>query len=414
MLPESSSSPSDSLGAHLRNMALTTPVEALGFSADAEYPEVYGVLVDWPIDKKTVASILAMRNGTSSLYTTTSFGVIGGEMHASTRQAAERCVRVAADCLASSEHVADYPLPAKGRVHFYLLTYNGVRLCTSAEAGLVRGADPLGVLFNAAQVLMAQLRRQTQDAKGDGWRSRASRLFSSRMSPAQLLSNAVVGHDLAEVEAQLAAGADANACSPDHTPVIAVAASHGWSDIVGALLAAGADPSMHIRTGKRGAFRGPLLCLPAANGSLETARTLISAGADVDAADASGLTPLMCASRQGHEAIIRLLLEAGAMLELRDQEGYTALMFAANRGQTAVTGILLAAGADVNAAASDGSTPVMFAAQHGYEETVKTLLAAGADPSVTGRHGLSAIGFAKQNSHIYTLALLLEAARDNR
>lgn len=182
-------------------MALTTPASTLGFSADAEFPEVYGVLVDWPIDNKVVASILAMRNGTSSLYSTTSFGVIGGEMHASVRQAARRCVSVAADCLASSEHVADYPLPPKGRVHFYLLTYNGVRRCTGAEAGLVRGAEPLGVLFNAAQVVMAQLRLQTQDAKGGGWRSRVSRLFGRRKSPAPLLGNAVVDHDPPDVEA---------------------------------------------------------------------------------------------------------------------------------------------------------------------------------------------------------------------
>lgn len=412
MPPASSSSASDSLGKNLRHMALTTPAETLGFSADDEYPEVYGILVDWPIDNQTVASILAMRNGTSSLYSNTTFGVIGGEAHASIRQAARHCVRLAADCFASSEAVADYPLPTKPGVYFYLLTYGGVRRCAGVEADLVRGGDPQGVLFNAAQVLMAQLRRQTQEAKG-GWRGRVGRLFNRSLSPDQLLCNAVADHDLAEVEAQLAAGADANACSPDHAPVIAVAASYGWSDIVGVLLAAGADPSLQVRTGGRGAFRGPLLSLPAANGALETARTLIAAGADVDAADASGLTPLMCAAGQGHEAIVRLLLEAGAKLELRDQEGFTALIFAANRGQAAVAGILLAAGADVNAAASDGSTPVMFAAQHGHEETVKTLLTAGADPSVTGRHGLSAIGFAKQNSHVYTLALLLEAARES-
>ena len=230
--------------------------------------------------------------------------------------------------------------------------------------------------------------------------------FRKRLTPDELLINAIAARDLDEVRAQLAAGADPNACDPDGVPAAVVAASHGRAKVLAALLNAGLDPSLPIKVGKRSDPVGPLLNLPAANGSLACARVLLAAGAPVDDADPSGLTPLMCAAHQGHEEMVRLLLEAGASLEQRDQEGYTALMFAANEGESDCVCALLEAGADVNATDREGSTALMFAAQHGDDEAVVALLRAGADPEMVGDHGLSAIGFAQQNRHSRTLRLL--------
>jgi ankyrin repeat protein len=232
-------------------------------------------------------------------------------------------------------------------------------------------------------------------------------VFRKRLTPSQLLVNAMAAADLAEVRTQLAAGADPDARDRAGVPVVAIAASRGWADGVAALVAAGADPSQQVRGPKRGDFHGPLLNLPAANGSLETARVLIEAGAALDAADKTGLTALMCAAHQGHAAIVRLLTDSGAALELRDCEGFTALMYAANAGQRGAAEALLEASADPHARANDDSTPLMFAAQHGYDEVVVLLLRAGADPAAEGAHGLSAAGFAQQNGHQRTLSLLL-------
>ncbi len=46
--------------------------------------------------------------------------------------------------------------------------------------------------------------------------------------------------------------------------------------------------------------------------SVEVAAALIRAGADVNAADARGTTPLMCGAFHGHTEVIRVLLAAGA------------------------------------------------------------------------------------------------------
>jgi len=76
-------------GVALRRMALSTPADNLGFKTDADFPIVYGVLTDWDIGG-SVATIMSMRDGTASLYTTSEFGVIGGHSHERVRQAALR------------------------------------------------------------------------------------------------------------------------------------------------------------------------------------------------------------------------------------------------------------------------------------------------------------------------------------
>ncbi len=156
-----SSSSSESPGTDLRHMVLTTTAEDLGFASDADYPEAYGVLVDWPLDDQ-VATILAMRDGTASLYTTSTFGILGGQAHESVRRTAEACVKTAGLHAASGEAVVDYPYPAPGQVFYYLLTYDGVRRVVGDESALEQGSDPTFDLFAAGQDVLTELRSVTE------------------------------------------------------------------------------------------------------------------------------------------------------------------------------------------------------------------------------------------------------------
>jgi hypothetical protein len=145
------------MGKELRRMALTLPADKIGFRPDDDYPKVYGVLVDWNLDDQTV-SILAMRDGTASVYTTARFGLIGGQGHAKVRTAAEACTRVAARYHDQGVPVTDFPYPTQGKVNFYLLSYEGVRLSVGDEAAINRGTDPTLPLFAAAQEILTELR----------------------------------------------------------------------------------------------------------------------------------------------------------------------------------------------------------------------------------------------------------------
>ena len=71
-------------------------------------------------------------------------------------------------------------------------------------------------------------------------------------------------------------------------------------------------------------------------------------GADVDAADGQGLTPLHFAVNGDRIQIIEALLEVGADLDKRDMWGITALHRAATLHDPRATALLLRAGAAVN------------------------------------------------------------------
>ena len=149
-------------GKELRMMALSTPPSNLSFKPDKDYPKVYGVLVDWNIGDQ-VASILAMKDGTASLYTTSSFGIIGGQGHNRVRLAAEKCTRLAGKLYEKSNPVSNFNYPKQGQVYFYILTFNGTRVYVADENAIERGVDPTYPLFAAVQDLLTELRLITED-----------------------------------------------------------------------------------------------------------------------------------------------------------------------------------------------------------------------------------------------------------
>lgn len=88
--------------------------------------------------------------------------------------------------------------------------------------------------------------------------------------------------------------------------------------------------------------------LPAAcrDGDLELARLLLSAGADVNARDKSGETPLHRAAEEGRADVVRLLLEAGAESEAADVGGLLAADVAQEHGFSAIVDLLHAFGGE--------------------------------------------------------------------
>src|SRR5581483_3693204 len=89
------------------------------------------------------------------------------------------------------------------------------------------------------------------------------------------------------------------------------------------LLGEGLDPNQADRFGLR------LLARAVWNDRLEIVRLLLAAGADVNARNARGATPLM---RARSAEAVRLLLQAGADLAARDEAGSTALIEVAAMG----------------------------------------------------------------------------------
>ena len=80
-------------------------------------------------------------------------------------------------------------------------------------------------------------------------------------------------------------------------------------------------------------------------GNTDMVKSLVSSpGADVNATDERGSTPLLEAARYGHEDICRVLIAAGANLKSKDRDGKTALMLAVQGDHDEVVRILKQAG----------------------------------------------------------------------
>ena len=99
----------------------------------------------------------------------------------------------------------------------------------------------------------------------------------------------------------------------------------------------------------------------AMDGNIEVLKQAIADGADVNAKNDSGLTPLHFAAWGGHKEIAELLIENGADVNAKIDHGWTPLYAATYSGYNQVIELLIAKGADVNTKDEDGFTPLGLA-----------------------------------------------------
>ncbi|XP_008546843.1 protein TANC2 isoform X3 [Microplitis demolitor] len=176
---------------------------------------------------------------------------------------------------------------------------------------------------------------------------------------------------------------------------LTIAAAHGSTATVSALLARGASP---LATNAKGL--SPLM-LAAREGHWGTAERLLQsslststetnldeAAALLEQRDSMGRTPLMMAACEGHTNLIDMFLEKGSILEATDREGLTALGWACVRGRVAAAQNLLDHGANISANDKTGRTPLDLAAFQGNPKLVQLLLERGAAIEHVDLHGM--------------------------
>jgi ankyrin repeat protein len=116
---------------------------------------------------------------------------------------------------------------------------------------------------------------------------------------------------------------------------------------------------------------------------------VIASGADVNAANRYGVTPLVLAAQRGRGDLIELLLKAGASVktaEAKLPEGQTLVMHAARTGDIASLKALIAAGSNVNARETrTGTTAAIWAASGNRANAIRVLAEAGAELDVLSK-----------------------------
>jgi uncharacterized protein len=152
---------------------------------------------------------------------------------------------------------------------------------------------------------------------------------------------AILGDDAA-MEALLAADPSlVTAVSADGWTPLHLAAHFGRTPVVRLLLNKGAQANM-LSTN---VLRNSALHAAAAGRAAEAGRLLIDHGADVDAQQNGGWTPLHAASQNGDIEFAGLLLEAGASVNSRADNHQRPLDLALTKGQQAMVDFLESHGA---------------------------------------------------------------------
>ncbi len=137
----------------------------------------------------------------------------------------------------------------------------------------------------------------------------------------------------------------------------------------------------------------------------------LKSGADVNARDGAGNTPLISAALSADAGVLDQLLKAGADVNAANKAGATALLRAATFWDKVL--LLVQAGADVRARSAIGNTALMLAArQHGNTATVKLLLDRGALVNATNVFGATALMAAVAAEDMGTTRLLLDRGAD--
>jgi ankyrin repeat protein len=160
---------------------------------------------------------------------------------------------------------------------------------------------------------------------------------------------------------------------------------------------------------------------------VDLARALIARKAKPDALNNYGSSPLAEAVKLANARLVGMLLDAGSNVEVANQEGQTPLMLAAAAGSPELTRLLIKHKADVNARAlandwpsqmtaeprnqyrpTGGLTPLLYAARAGCTDCVQALLDAGADINKPNPDGVTPLIVAIDNFAFDTAKLLFE------
>ena len=144
----------------MRSIVLELTSSEIGLSADPGN-KVWGVVMDTGMSDGGWHSLVVLSDGTTSLYTSAAFGIIGAGMHESVRVSSDALLAGIEQSLDLFAPATDKTIPASGTVAIRALTFDGPRILLAKEGDLGHGHHSASPLFYAAQDVITAMRQVT-------------------------------------------------------------------------------------------------------------------------------------------------------------------------------------------------------------------------------------------------------------
>jgi ankyrin repeat protein len=139
-----------------------------------------------------------------------------------------------------------------------------------------------------------------------------------------------------------------------------------------------------------------------------TVRSLLSAGASLNTRDSLGNTALHAAVRWGTQAAAEALITAKIDLNAYNLYGNTPLHDAVKLSRFALQNLLVQRGANIEVRDTEGNTPLMTAVINGNARSAEQLIRSAADANTRNNNGETPLLIAIQNERSDLVALLLD------
>ncbi len=148
------------------------------------------------------------------------------------------------------------------------------------------------------------------------------------------------------------------------------------------------------------------------SGNVQAAQMFLDRGCDANMRTASGLPLLVLSADVGDKAMTKLLLSKGADPNARDSAGKPVLISATEKAHAEIVSLLLNAGADPQVKDNDGNIALVLAATEGRKDLVAALLSAAANPDATNAKGINPLLAAVSKGNKDLVDLLLKRGAD--
>jgi hypothetical protein len=140
----------------LRSRILSLSPAEIGVKPSAQLPNVWGILMEMGYPKGA-ATLACLADGTTSLYTSSGGGVLGGGGLEAVAKASRAFLRVGEMSAPQMELTDVFPMPRIRQVRFYVLTFGGTLTSEVDEALLNRGKHRFTRLFYYGQEVITQI-----------------------------------------------------------------------------------------------------------------------------------------------------------------------------------------------------------------------------------------------------------------